>query len=184
MSGREGAAARIAAAVDVRGPSTGKWRLAGTVAVVVLLLDQLTKLAVTSFMALHESIPVIDGFFSLTYVRNTGAAFGLLAGQLASLRVAFFVAVSALAVVVLVWFLRGVPASRRTVIVACGGVLGGALGNMVDRIAFGEVIDFADVYVGSYHWPAFNVADAAITLGVAVLCFDAVWGAASDEDRQ
>jgi signal peptidase II len=67
------------------------------------------------------------------------------------------------------------------VIVACGGVLGGAIGNMIDRAAYGEVIDFLDVYVGTYHWPAFNVADAAITVGVVVLCLDALRGAPEPE---
>jgi signal peptidase II len=76
---------------------------------------------------------------------------------------------------------RTIPADRRGVIAACGGVLGGAIGNMIDRAAYGEVIDFLDVYVGAYHWPAFNVADAAITVGVVVLCFDALRGALAPE---
>jgi signal peptidase II len=155
-------------------PARGKWLLAIGVAAAVLVLDQVTKAAVASAMRLHETIPLIDGFFSLTYVRNTGAAFGLFAGRMHDLRVPFFLAVSAFAIVLLGWFLRGVPAERRLVVAACGAIIGGAAGNMIDRLAFGEVIDFLDVFVGTYHWPAFNVADAAITSGVAVLCLDAV----------
>jgi signal peptidase II len=154
----------------------GKWGLAAGIATAIVVIDQLTKAAVAGRMDLHQSIPVIDGFFALTYVLNTGAAFGLLSGRLAALRVPFFLTVSAVAVVVLAWFLRGLPAERRWVAAACGGVIGGAIGNMTDRVTLGAVIDFLDVYVGSYHWPAFNVADMGITVGVAVLCLDALRG--------
>ncbi len=169
----------------------GKWPLALGVAGAVVLTDQLTKAMVVERMTLHQSIAIVEGFFSITYVRNTGAAFGLLAGKLAAWRVPFFLGFSTIALLLLVWFLRGVAAERRVLIAACGGVLGGAIGNMIDRMMLGEVIDFLDVYVGSYHWPAFNVADAAITVGVAVLCVDAfrvpasstVQGAPSDTRR-
>ncbi len=154
--------------------SSTKWALAAGTATAVIVLDQLTKLLVASHMELHQSIPLVDGFAALTYVRNTGAAFGILAGHAAALRVPFFLAISAFAVALLVWFLRGVPAERRLLAIACGAVAGGAIGNMVDRVLLGEVIDFVDVYVGTYHWPAFNVADTAITLGVLVLCVDAL----------
>jgi signal peptidase II len=90
-------------------------------------------------------------------------------------------AVALVALLVLLWFVRGIPADRRVVIAACGGVLGGAIGNMIDRATYGEVIDFLDVYVGAYHWPAFNVADAAITVGVIVLCLDALRGSPAPE---
>ena len=153
---------------------TGKWRLTLLPALVVIVLDQLTKALVLARMDLHQSIPVIEGFFDLTYVRNTGAAFGILAGSLAAYRVPLLLGVSVLALVVLFWFVRTVPVERWAVIAACGAVLGGAVGNMLDRLAYGEVIDFLDVYVGAYHWPAFNVADAAITVGVVLLCIDAL----------
>lgn len=160
---------------------SGKWGLTLVPALIVVVLDQLTKAIVLARMELHQSIPVVDGFFALTYVRNTGAAFGILAGRMAEIRVPFLLAVSVLALGVLLWFVRTVPADRRAVIAACGGVLGGAIGNIIDRAAYGEVIDFLDVYVGTYHWPAFNVADAAITVGVVVLCLDALRGAPEPE---
>ncbi|MCC6763096.1 MAG: signal peptidase II [Deltaproteobacteria bacterium] len=153
----------------------GKWGLVFAPALVVVGLDRLTKALVLDQMTLHESIPVIDGFFALTYVRNTGAAFGIFAGLSAAFRVPALLAIATLALGVLLWFVRTVPLERRAVIAACGGVLGGAIGNMIDRTAYGEVIDFLDVYLGAYHWPAFNVADAAITVGVIVLCLDALW---------
>lgn len=151
-----------------------KWVLALGTAMVVVALDQATKMLIASRMELHQSIPLIDGFAALTYVRNTGAAFGILAGRGAALRVPFFLFISAFAVALLVWFLRGVPPGRRLLVIACGAVAGGAIGNMIDRMLLGEVIDFVDLYVGTYHWPAFNVADSAITLGVLVLCLDAL----------
>jgi signal peptidase II len=154
---------------------TDKWTRALAVAAAVVALDQLTKAIVVRSMELHQSIPVIDGLFSLTYVRNTGAAFGLMAGRLGpEARAAFFLTVSAVAMAVLGWFLRGVPAERRLVVAACGAVLGGAVGNMIDRATLGEVVDFLDLHVRGWHWPAFNVADMAITVGVAVLCLDAL----------
>lgn len=159
----------------------GKWVAVLVPAVLVVVLDQLTKALVLGHMTLHESIPVIDGFFSLTYVRNTGAAFGIFAGRSAAVRVPALLGVAVLALGVLLWFVRTIPADRSVVIAACGGVLGGAIGNMIDRAAYGEVIDFLDVYVGSYHWPAFNVADMAITVGVIVLCLDALSSAPAAE---
>jgi len=156
-----------------------RWPLTFGVALVVVALDQATKALVDARMTLHESIPLIDGLLSLTYVRNTGAAFGLLAGRIAApLRVPFFLVVAGGAVALLTWFVRSVPAERRLILAACGGVLGGAIGNMIDRVTLGSVIDFVDVYVGAYHWPTFNVADSAITGGVIVLCADALWGPA------
>lgn len=160
---------------------SGKWVLTLVPALIVVVLDQLTKALVLARMELHQSISVVDGLFAFTYVRNTGAAFGILAGRLADFRVPFLLAVSVLALVVLLWFVRSMPAERWMMIAACGGVVGGAIGNMIDRAAYGEVIDFLDVYVGTYHWPAFNVADAAITVGVVVLCLDAIHGAPAPE---
>lgn len=159
----------------------GKWALTLVPALVVVVLDQLTKAVVLARMELHQSILLVDGFFALTYVRNTGAAFGIFAGHDAALRVPMLLAVATLSLGVLLWFVRTVPVERRFVIAACGAVLGGALGNMIDRAAYGEVIDFLDVYVGMYHWPAFNVADAAITCGVVVLCLDALRGEPAPE---
>lgn len=161
----------------------GKWALTLVPALTVIVLDQLTKQLVLARMDLHESIPILDGFFALTYVRNTGAAFGIFAGHTSALRVPALLAVAALALGVLLWFVRTVPADRKLVIASCGAVLGGAIGNMIDRAAYGEVIDFFDVYVGTWHWPAFNIADAAITCGVIVLCLDALKGDAPAAER-
>ena len=120
-------------------------------------------------LQLHESVPIVEGVFNLTYVRNTGAAFGLFADLPARVRGWLFTFVSIAALVVLVMLLRSLGPAQQAVRLALVGVLGGAIGNMIDRIRFGEVIDFLDVYWGQYHWPAFNLADSCITVGVIVM---------------
>lgn len=141
-------------------------------AAAVFLLDQATKAWVVSSFALYESVPVIPGLFHLTYVRNPGAAFGLFAGQAAAFRVPFFLAVTAVALVVIAWVARRLPPGRPWALGALALVFGGATGNLVDRVRWGEVVDFLDVFWRTHHWPAFNVADAAITVGVTVLILE------------
>lgn len=148
-----------------------KWPLVAGVAAIVVLLDQLTKWWVRESFHLYETVPVIEGLFHLTYVRNPGGAFGLLRGMDDSIRIPFFVGIAALAIGVLVYFVRQLPTHQRFLQFALGLVLGGALGNLIDRVAFGEVIDFLDVFWGDYHWPAFNIADSGITTGVVVLMY-------------
>ncbi len=157
-------------------------RTPAAVALAVLVLDQLTKAIVARGMTLHQTIPLLP-FFSLTYLRNTGAAFGILAAAPGALRVPLFVVVTVLAVVALVVFVRQTPVDRRWLLGALGGILGGALGNLVCRLRYGEVIDFLDLHWGGLHWPPFNVADSAITVGVALVLLgtlrDGSGGAAS-----
>jgi len=135
----------------------------------VVILDQATKLLVQRAFRLGESLPVLPGVFNLTYVLNPGAAFGLLAGAAAAFRGPFFIAVSVLAIAVICYYharyARGYPLPT----VGLALILGGALGNLIDRLRVGMVIDFLDFYLGAYHWPAFNVADSGITVGVGLL---------------
>ncbi len=135
----------------------------------VVLVDQLTKLEVMQSMYLHQSIPIISGFFNLTYIRNPGAAFGFMAGTSSGVRVVFFAATSLFALGVLGTILMRLPESDWMGQYSIASILGGAIGNLLDRVRYGEVVDFLDVYVKAYHWPAFNVADAAITVGVIFL---------------
>jgi len=139
------------------------------VAGTVVILDQVTKSIIQRTMQLHESIPVIDAFFNLTYIRNTGAAFGLFAGSANGLRIAFFGTVSVVAIVFLWTLYVKIPREAALGRLAISLVMGGAIGNLVDRIRFGEVVDFLDFFIGSYHWPAFNVADSCISVGVTLL---------------
>jgi len=122
-------------------------------------------------MPLNHSIPVIDGVFSLTYIRNTGAAFGILAGSAAAFRLPFLVLFSLLAIGFIFMMLRRLPDEETGLITALAFILGGAIGNLIDRIVYGEVIDFLDFYWSSYHWPAFNLADSFITVGVFITVY-------------
>ncbi len=139
------------------------------IVVAIVALDQATKWLVTQALDLHQSVPIIDGLFSLTYVRNAGAAFGLFGGLPAAIRGPLFVVLSLGALVVLGILLAGLRPEERGLRIAIAAVLGGAIGNLIDRVREGEVIDFFDVYWRDYHWPAFNIADSCISLGVAAL---------------
>ena len=132
-------------------------------------LDQVTKLVALDRLAERAPVHVIDGFLALTLVRNPGLAFGLLAGIPAGWRwVVALLSVGALVILVRV-ALRVLPRGGWPDHGAIGLIFGGALGNLIDRARFGAVVDFVDVYYRGWHWPAFNVADSAITVGVALL---------------
>jgi signal peptidase II len=145
-----------------------RFRLAALVGVVVVILDQVTKALVARTLVEGERIPLAS-FFSLTYTRNTGAAFGLLAATPTSFRLPLFLVVTAVAAFALLGYLRNARPSERWLVGALGAILGGATGNLICRVRYGEVIDFLDAHWGELHWPAFNVADSAITVGVAIV---------------
>jgi signal peptidase II len=141
----------------------------------VLILDQVSKAAVSLTLKMYEIRPIIHGLLNLTRVHNTGAAFGLLAGQPSILRTIFFLGVSLVAMGVVLWMVFRLPPDQKVELVALSIIFGGALGNVIDRARLGEVVDFIDVYYRSYHWPAFNVADSAITIGVLLLLYRMVF---------
>jgi signal peptidase II len=140
----------------------------------ILLLDQATKAVVAQTVALNQRIPVIDSFFDLTHLRNTGAAFSFLAQSPAWFRQPFFFVVTVFAVIALLLFLWRSKEESLLLIVAVAGILGGAIGNLIDRVRYGEVVDFLLFYWGEYYWPAFNVADTCITLGVIGLLWSSL----------
>jgi len=150
---------------------TPKVKLVAGLLIAIVLLDQVTKWFVDRSMPLYRSIPVIDGFFDLTYIRNTGAAFGILAGSGAAFRLPFLMLFSFLAIGFIIVMLRRLPERETGLIIALTFILGGAIGNLIDRFAYGEVIDFLDFYWANYHWPAFNVADSFITIGVTITVY-------------
>lgn len=141
----------------------------GSISGSIILVDQITKILVQSRFQLHESIVIVEGYFSFTYILNPGAAFGFLADQSATFRMIFFGIVSVVALILLGVFFRETPEEDRMGLVAISLLFGGAIGNMIDRVRMGEVIDFLDFYIEHYHWPAFNVADSAITIGITLL---------------
>jgi signal peptidase II len=140
-----------------------------TIAAVVVILDQVTKLIVLQRLIPGVPIVLVDGFLAFTLVMNTGLAFGLLAGIPAGWRWLVGLLSLVALVVLLRVALRILPSGGWREQSAIGLIFGGAVGNLIDRTRFGAVVDFVDVYVRDWHWPAFNVADSAITVGVAVL---------------
>lgn len=146
-----------------------RYRMVSMLALIVLVLDQITKLWVAAVMPLWTSKTVIPGFFNLVHVINKGAAFGFLSDLDTVWRPYFFIGATALAIVLIFHLLRTVPREDTILFSALGLILGGALGNLADRIRFGAVIDFLDFYIAKYHWPAFNVADIAISIGSVLL---------------
>lgn len=148
----------------------------------ILFLDQFTKYVVVRRFRLHESVRVIPGFFDLTYVRNPGAAFGFLAGSPGVWRSIFFITVSIVALTVIVALVR--TAHDRLPLLAFALIGGGAVGNLIDRVRFGEVVDFIDWYYRTYHWPTFNIADSAITIGVGLLAIDMLLPKKKQEARE
>ncbi len=135
-----------------------------------LILDQVSKLAIVGSMELYQSIPVIP-FVNLTYVHNTGAAFSFLSEAGGWQRWFFASLAAVISVVITIWIAR-LKQHETLLAVALALVLGGAIGNLIDRLAYGYVIDFIDIYVDSWHWPAFNIADSAITVGVVLMLVD------------
>lgn len=146
------------------------------IAGMVVVLDQITKLLVLEKMPLYHSIEVLPGFFNLTHIRNPGGAFGFMASGSQGLRNLLFFGVSAIAMGLIVYFYRSTPRTHPLLASALALIFGGAVGNLIDRLRFGEVVDFLDVYIGAWHWPAFNVADSAITVGITIFVAHVVLG--------
>lgn len=136
-------------------------------ALLVIVLDQWSKHVVSDWLQLHESVSVLP-FFSFTLLHNPGAAFSFLADAGGWQRW-FFTAIALFVSVVIIVWLRRLPATEKWQAAALALILGGALGNVIDRLRFGYVVDFLDVYYQQWHWPPFNIADSAITVGVAIL---------------
>jgi signal peptidase II len=145
------------------------------VSVAVLGLDQWTKYVVQKTLPLSQNLRVIPGFFNVTHVRNTGGAFGILGGQKGGVGSLLFVVVSGIAVGILFWLVVKLKKNGKLLAASYALVLSGALGNLIDRLRIGEVIDFLDFYVASFHWPAFNIADSAICVGIGLVALD-LWG--------
>jgi len=147
-------------------------RLELIVALVVVVLDQVTKALVRPALALHESVVLIPGFVDFTRVHNTGAAFGMLNSADFPFKTVVLSLVAAVALGGVAWYAATVPLGDRLARLGIAGVLGGAIGNLIDRAKDGYVLDFVDAYWNGWHFWAFNVADAAITVGVILMIFD------------
>jgi signal peptidase II len=151
---------------------------------VIVALDQVTKALVDDFMTLHESRTIVEGLVRLTYVQNRGAAFGILSEAGLPYQSLMFSVVSLLALLAIALYAWRMPVQSRLPQTALALVMGGAIGNLLDRARLGYVIDYVDVYWGAHHWPAFNVADSAITVGVALLVLDILRNPQMDESAK
>lgn len=140
----------------------------GLISGLVIVLDQITKMLVLAHISLYQKITVIPGFFNLTHLMNPGGAFGFLADSDPTVKNVVFIGASFLALVMILYFYHQTPVDYPYLGAALAMIFGGAIGNLIDRFRFGEVVDFLDVYVGHLHWPAFNIADSGVTVGVAI----------------
>ncbi|WP_198134387.1 signal peptidase II [Pontibacillus litoralis] len=134
------------------------------IAVVVVIIDQITKWIVVQTMEIGEQIPIIEPFLYLTSHRNTGAAWGILEG-----RMMFFYIITTIVIIGIVYYMQTYAKNSKLLGVSLALLLGGAIGNFIDRLFRKEVVDFVDTYIGSYNYPIFNVADAALVVGVALV---------------
>ncbi len=139
----------------------------------VIVLDQLTKAVIMKYLAQYDHITVTS-FFNITHVLNPGGAFGMFAHQSPGVRRFFFLFVSSAVSVGLLWFYSKVARDHRFLSMGLAAIFGGAVGNLIDRFRFGQVVDFLDFYIGYYHWPAFNVADSAICIGMGILFYHVI----------
>ena len=146
------------------------------IAAIIVILDQLTKLLVVRFIGVAESHVIINGFFNLVNWGNTGAAWGILQD-----RNVVLAAVSVLTVMALYFFRHSFQLHRTGCAIALGLIAGGIVGNLIDRVRVGHVIDFLDFYIGPHHWPAFNVADSAIVIGAILLVSEIVFAKSASE---
>lgn len=138
---------------------------------VIILLDQITKALVLRYLPFNKNLPVVEGFFNLTHIHNPGGAFGLMANLSPTLRSIVFLFISSLAVGLIFYFYKKTPARYTWLTAAFALIFGGAIGNLIDRIRFGIVVDFLDFYIGNLHWPAFNIADSAISIGIGIFLY-------------
>lgn len=148
------------------------------VASAILVSDQLTKWYIRETLPLYHQITVIEHFFHIVHVRNTGGAFSLLAGSHEAFRIPFFLGAAAIAIGALLYFLSQVHEDQRLMQFALASVLGGAFGNLIDRVTQGSVTDFILWHWYEYNWPAFNVADSFISIGVVLLLLQSLFAPA------
>ena len=137
----------------------------------VIVADQITKAVIQAHFSLHETLTVINGFFNITYIMNPGGAFGIFADQSLLVRKFVFLFLSSIVAILILWFYKRTCRSDRFLSSAFALIFGGAVGNLIDRLRFGTVVDFLDFHAGRLHWPAFNIADSAITIGMGIFLY-------------
>lgn len=146
----------------------------------VLIVDQVTKFLITQYLALYSHVVVIENFFNINHVLNPGGAFGFFATQSLGVRRFVFLFLSSLVAVFVVWLYKRTASTHVFLSYGLAMIFGGALGNLVDRFRFGKVVDFLDFYYGTAHWPAFNIADSAISIGMGILIYHVLFNKIPD----
>ena len=145
------------------------------------MLDQYTKFMVSLHIPINHSVKVVEEFFSLTHIRNSGVAFGLFAGQQSEYKALMFITISTIAIIAILVIFHQTPKDKKIVQTGLILIFSGAIGNLIDRTLHGEVIDFVDLFIKTYHFPAFNIADSCITIGVALMVVDLFCGEPSSD---
>jgi len=145
------------------------------IASLVVIFDQITKFIILGNLAMYETICVIPNFFNIVHVHNTGGAFGIFADSNIILRKILFLFIASVATVFVFYLYNKVPIGYKYLSLGFALVFGGAIGNIIDRVRMGEVVDFLDFYIGSYHWPAFNIADSAISIGITIFVIHVIF---------
>ncbi len=149
----------------------GSYTKLAVISGLVIIIDQITKILILKNLPLYHYVTIIPGLFNITHIHNPGGAFGFMAHQDSSLRNFLFILLASVAVCIIFYFYKNTNRTHPFLASGFALILGGAVGNLIDRIRFGKVVDFLDFYVRNYHWPAFNVADSAITVGVTIFIF-------------
>ena len=148
---------------------------------VLIVMDQYTKLMVSLHIPLNYSVKVVEGFFNFTHIRNSGVAFGLFASQQSEYKALMFIAISTIAIIAILVIFHQTPKEKKMVQTGLILIFSGAIGNLIDRILHGEVIDFVDFFINRHHFPAFNIADSCITVGVIMMVIDLFFGEAGPD---
>ena len=151
---------------------SNKYFLLFVISGVLIVVDQYTKFMVTLHIPLNYSVEVIEGLFNLTHIRNSGVAFGLFADQQSEYKALIFIVISTIAILAILIIFHQNPKEKKLVQTGLILIFSGAIGNLIDRTLHGEVIDFFDFIINGYHFPAFNIADSCITIGVALMVAD------------
>ena len=153
----------------MKAENTKKYLIVTIIALFVIILDQYTKHLIIRSFALHQSLDVIQHYVTIVHTRNKGIAFGIFAAQGSTTQTVLLIITSCLAIAFIFYLISSLKGKQLYATITLSLILGGAIGNLIDRIRWGDVVDFIDLHWHHYHWPAFNVADSAISLGLVLL---------------
>jgi len=153
----------------------GKYKILVIISFLVIVFDQISKAIIVKLIMPYTSKIIIPGVFNITHIYNPGGAFGFMAGQSTLVRTILFLVVSTIAIGFIFYFYKNTPKTHPVLASGFALIFGGTIGNMIDRIRLGTVVDFLDFYIKGLHWPAFNIADSAISVGMAIFLFHLVF---------